>query len=123
MSKLSKAINASIVKSLKNVPETGIENFKYGDVSVSKIADNENFCSNTYRIAVKFQTELTVLERKYLNTELDREAFEDCKRAIIEDVFGEFRPLIHEMRMAIHESHKVKLYKLLKKIEESMFEL
>lgn len=49
------------------------------------------------------------------------EALYDTKRAIIEDVFGEFRPLIIEMRCALHDVDTDRLRRLLAELEHQMF--
>ena len=45
----------------------------------------------------------------------------DLKRAMIEDVFGEFRPLIIEMRAAIYDKDDTRLRNLLATLEQKMF--
>jgi hypothetical protein len=60
-----------------------------------------------------------------LSGKLDKEKLEDfmhnIKRSVIEDVFGEFRPLIVEMRTAIYDDDMVRLKTLLAHIENQMF--
>ena len=48
-------------------------------------------------------------------------ALHDTKRAIIEDVFGEFRPLILEMRTALYDIDTDRLRSLLVSLEHQMF--
>ena len=49
------------------------------------------------------------------------DAIKDIKRAIIEEVFGEFRPLIYDMRAALYDGSKADLRKLLGELEDAMF--
>lgn len=49
------------------------------------------------------------------------EALYDTKRAIVEDVFGEFRPLIVEMRCALHDADTDRIRQLLTELEHQMF--
>jgi hypothetical protein len=45
----------------------------------------------------------------------------NVKRSVIEDVFGEFRPLLIEMRTAIYDDDMTRLRTLLAQIENQMF--
>lgn len=49
------------------------------------------------------------------------EAMYDTKRAIIEDVFGEFRPMLIEMRCALHDLDTDRLRRILTEMEHQMF--
>jgi hypothetical protein len=49
------------------------------------------------------------------------EAVYDMKRGIIEEVFGEFRPLIIEMRTALYDEDTGRLRTLLAELEQQMF--
>ena len=49
------------------------------------------------------------------------EALRDLKRAMIEEVFGEFRPMIIEMRAALYDEDTSKVRRLLAEMEHSMF--
>lgn len=45
----------------------------------------------------------------------------DLKRAVVEEVFGEFRPLLMEMRATLHNRDLEKLRRLLNELEDQMF--
>jgi hypothetical protein len=45
----------------------------------------------------------------------------DLKRAVVEEVFGEFRPMLMEMRAALHDRDTTKLRELLIELETKMF--
>ena len=49
------------------------------------------------------------------------EALRDLKRAMIEEVFGEFRPMIIEMRAALYDEDTSRVRRLLAEMEHSMF--
>jgi hypothetical protein len=45
----------------------------------------------------------------------------NVKRSVIEDVFGEFRPLLIEMRTAIYDDDMTRVRTLLAQMENQMF--
>ena len=45
----------------------------------------------------------------------------DLKRAIVEEIFGEFRPLIIELRSSIHHEDRDRTRTLLAELEHKMF--
>jgi hypothetical protein len=45
------------------------------------------------------------------------------KKSVVEDVFGEFRPLIIEMRTAIYDEDTTRLRTLLAELENKMFNI
>lgn len=45
----------------------------------------------------------------------------DLKRAVVEEVFGEFRQVLIEMRAALHDKDTTKLRGLLAELEKQMF--
>lgn len=49
------------------------------------------------------------------------EALKDVRRAMVEEVFGEFRPYLIEMRAALHDGDEDRLRKLLVELEHKMF--
>ncbi len=49
------------------------------------------------------------------------EAAKDIRRAIVEDVFGEFRPLLTEMRTALYDADETRLRSLIAELENRMF--
>ena len=63
--------------------------------------------------------------KKYVPEDQDAKdvAFKSIKRAMIEQVFGEFRPLIIELHSAVYDNDKPRLVQLLNKLESQMFEV
>ena len=55
------------------------------------------------------------------NIDLYTEALRDLKRVMIEEVFGEFRPMIIEMRAALYDEDTSRVRRLLAEMEHSMF--
>lgn len=53
--------------------------------------------------------------------QLIAEAMKDVRCAIVEDVFGEFRPLILEMRTALYNADDTRMRSLLAEMEQRMF--
>lgn len=63
--------------------------------------------------------------KKYVPEDQDAKevAFRSIKRAMIEQVFGEFRPLIIELHSAVYDNDKSRVAELLNKLESEMFEV
>lgn len=61
--------------------------------------------------------------KKYVSENEDEKevAFKHIKRAMIEQVFGEFRPLIIEMHSALYDNDRTRVSELLNKLEDTMF--
>lgn len=114
MSKLAKAIDAKVTYT--NVVSSAP--LKYTDVQL----DTTEFLLPQYgrgaecRIGVTIQKYAVIPEGVVV---LD--AIKDIKRAIIEEVFGEFRPLIYGLRTALYDDNKTDLRKLLGELEDAMF--
>ena len=62
---------------------------------------------------------------KYVPEDQDAKevAFKNIKRAMIEQVFGEFRPLIIELHSAVYSNDRHRVVELLNKLESEMFEV
>lgn len=55
------------------------------------------------------------------NLTIVSDVLKDLKRAMIEEVFGEFRPLIIEMRSALYDKDNTRVRQLLVEMEQKMF--
>ena len=76
-----------------------------------------------YNISVKFEKTFyidSVLQNPN-ELEIRNEIFKQMKRAIIEEVFGEFRPLIIQMNTALYDRDTTRLATLLSQLERQMF--
>lgn len=125
MSKLAAAINSTLTGDVRAAREL---DFNFTSVKLA--------CTNTplargLKLMVKFETTVWVDEiyepqsfgtQSFGNQhEIERQAVFDAKRAMIEEVFGEFRPLILEARLALHQGDKYKVRALLAELENQMF--
>lgn len=54
-------------------------------------------------------------------TAIQQNVLNDLKRSMVEEVFGEFRPLIIEMRAAIYDKDDTRIRNLLAEFEQRMF--
>jgi hypothetical protein len=120
MSKLSQQFTESILDKTKaNRQKPIIKNF---DSDVVMGEDPTRFAKQV-KVFAKFEY-IGWIDYD-LSGKLDKEKLEDfmhnIKRSVIEDVFGEFRPLIIEMRTAIYDDDMVRLKTLLAQMENQMF--
>lgn len=74
------------------------------------------------RIGVKFETQVWISEVELLksNAPIDS-ALVHSKRAMIEEIFGEFRPLLNDINIATYEGDMYKVRDLVAKLENQMF--
>jgi hypothetical protein len=119
MSKLSKAITASMTG---DVRATRGLNLRYTDVSIHS---SDHALEKQVLLQAKISTKAWIRESPLKGTssedDLFRQALSDVKRAMIEEVFGEFRPLIIEMRAALYDEDQTRLRTLLAELETKMF--
>ena len=114
MSKLAKLIDAAMTGDMRAA--RGLHP-RYIDVTTS--VSNElplGAMSYTYTLGVSLRKVAVVLESIPI-----KEALRDVKRAMIEEVFGEFRPIISEMRAGLYEEDTTRLRSLIAELENSMF--
>ena len=113
MSKLAKAINAKIAPA-----GTSSKPLKYLEVKF----DATEFLTPQYCRGTELYIGVEAYKHVVLPSSVDLEdAIKDIKRAIIEEVFGEFRPLIYDMRAALYGDSNGDLRKLLGELEDAMF--
>jgi hypothetical protein len=123
MSKLAKAITYALTGNKKAIRDM---KFRYTDVDIHM---RETY--GTYNIAkeVLIQTKLSanawVKETFHKNYGSQEEEFKevlyDVKRAMIEEVFGEFRPILIEMKSALHDEDTTRIRALIADLEYKMF--
>ena len=117
MSKLAKLITATMTGDVRAVRDINLRYIK-GDMSVS--ADVSQYAthgiSKVCRIGVTIDKQIMLR-----NEDAVTESFRDIKRAILEEVFGEFRPYLIEMRAALYEEDTTRLRALIAEVEEQMF--
>ena len=117
MSKLAKAINATVTGDVK-----ATRDLKLNYLEVSKTVSEAEYprLAKKYKIGVKLETSCWLDERVGAHSSYQDMLF-SVKRAMIEEVFGEFRPLIIEMRRALYDEDTQRVRTLLAWLEEQMF--
>jgi hypothetical protein len=60
-------------------------------------------------------------EHEWDSVELRSEALRNMKRAMIEEIFGEFRPIILELRASVYDNDLTRMRTLLAELENQMF--
>ena len=118
MSKLAKQINAIFEGKV-----TASRSMKYVNITKSVMDDPVSY-NRHYKVSVTFE-QTRVVDRfgtdVKFSDNISEEALKDIKRAIIEEVFGEFRPLLYEMKAAIYDEDFYRLRETLAKLEIEMF--
>ena len=117
MSKLAKQINAIFEGKV-----TASRSMKYVNVTKSVVDDPVSY-NRQYKVSATFG-QTRVVDRfgiDKFSDNISEEALKDIKRAIIEEVFGEFRPLLYEMKAAIYDEDFYRLRETLAKLEIEMF--
>jgi hypothetical protein len=117
MSKLAKQINAIFEGKI-----TASRSMKYVNVTKSVMDDPVSY-NRHYKVSATFE-QTRVVDRfgtDKFSDNISEEALKDIKRAIIEEVFGEFRPLLYEMKAAIYDEDFYRLRETLAKLEIEMF--
>ena len=121
MSKLAKAIEASWTGDRVAARELKLN---YTDIE-KRIADDPSGIYRAYDIRAVFSAR-KVIDNQELYTikhqdTISNETLKDIKRAIIEEVFGEFRHLLIEMRAATYDQDNHRMRNLLAVLEQQMF--
>jgi len=120
VSKLAKAITATFTGDLAAVRKM---NLKYTDVKFEQYEHTDAYAARVYKVQAKFGMQSVVdrVAETYSQTDLSSMVMKDIKRGIIEEVFGEFRPYLIEMRTAIYDQDDTRLRTLLANLEQQMF--
>lgn len=123
MSKLAKAIDYTFTgnRSFKEKP-----NLNYLDVKTATQNLGYPNIGREFMIGVKLQStkwvdDSQLIQSKENEPAITSEVLHDLKRAMIEEVFGEFRPLIIEMRSALYDKDTTRVRTLLAELEHQMF--
>ena len=111
MSKLAKAIDAKVTKTVSSAP------LRYMNVRTDVSSILPMLGTGT-EVCIS----VMIVKHAVVPPGIDpKDAIKDIKRAIIEEVFGEFRPLIYDLRTALYGGNKGDLRKLLGELEDAMF--
>ena len=123
MSKLSDAIDYEFTgnKSYLERPKNN-----YLDVSTTVQDIGSPSIGREFKIGVKLQATKWVDDTRLIQSNENEpaivsEVLNDLRRAMIEEVFGEFRPLIIEMRSALYDKDNTRVRTLLAEMEHKMF--
>lgn len=121
MSKLSKAIRATITG------HPARKDFNFTEVTAvwSDVGLPGDFYNKKFDIHAKFGASV-ILEDKINQTAEGNEtrisnAVEDVRKAVIEEIFGEFRAPINELRVSLYQNDLKTVRNLLAKLELKMF--
>jgi hypothetical protein len=87
--------------------------------AVSDVADNT---AKEYRLEVRLGASTLVSNQPAHESNVFTDAIRATRRKIIEDVFGEFRPLIYQINEAIHNRDWNEANRLTGKLYQQMFE-
>lgn len=121
MSKLAKAIEAKVY--FNNARASTLPIPKYFEVSKEVNEISCEYSKNIQvRIGIKFENQVWISEVELLksNAAIDA-ALVHTKRAMIEEIFGEFRQLLNDINIATYEGDMHKVRDLIAKLENQMF--
>lgn len=119
MSKIAELITAKVTGDVKTVQSL---NMKYAEVRKDTI-ELEFGTRRAYRIGVTLSHEAYVDEpyRGEDNKADVQYAIETVRRAFIEEIFGEFRPILRELSVATYDKDTNRVRTLLAELDMKMF--
>ena len=122
MSKLAQAITATITNERvvsQKMPQNYSVEFKTQKVG----SYAQGGIKTAYDIGVKFNKRAYVDESSTSTSNIDihYEMIKHIRRAMIEEVFGEFRPYLIGMRSALYDRDDTRMRTLIAELEEKMF--
>jgi len=117
MSKLAKAIKITQLNQYRPVSELNTNYL------------STEFLTESLSIEELIRLQVTLKTDKWLNKSLTNQAdidlryeiIKDIKRAMIEEIFGEFRPYLIELRSSLYDKDLSRARTLLAQMEEQMF--
>lgn len=120
MSKLAKAIE---YQRTGNV--SALQNFGYNYTDISFHTQKQDFV-HEYEIQVKLSArkwfdESVLISSNEHASAIRQEVYTSIKRAMIEEIFGEFRPIIIELQSAIFDKNLDRMRRLTAELEHKMF--
>lgn len=117
MSKLAKAIEAHQSGDKRAVPP------KYTSIShdSARVAHNDMIVQTKYRLETKLGATVWIDDNIKGSMDKVQWALEDVRRGIVEEVFGEFRGILNDMRIANHQSDSDRMRTLISELEYKMF--
>ena len=121
MSKLAKAIDATFTGNVKASRDLKLN---YLNVYLNTKTDSQTvtrMMSKEIRLGVTLQSTKWIEDTLASDPDIYREICHDLKRSMIEEVFGEFRPMLIEMHSALYDGDNSRLRTLLAEMENAMF--
>jgi hypothetical protein len=119
MSKLAKAIDATLSG---NKRASDIPNFRYTDVKFEIAPTSYQYgIDREVRLGVRVQSNAWISEHDWDNPDTRTHSIMALKRAMIEEVFGEFRPMLIELHAAMYDKDLVRARTLVAELENQMF--
>lgn len=121
MSKISDVINYTFTQDVKAARSL---NFKYTTIesAVQDVVPTASFGRvKRVSIGVKLHSDVWVSDTIASTDTPIQQALKDVKKAMIEEIFGEFRPLIADLRVATWNDDTMRVRELLNELEEKMF--
>ena len=117
MSKLAKAIEAHQSGDKRAVPP------KYTSIShdSAKMPSADMFVQTKYRLEVNLGATAWIDDNIKGSIDRVQWALEDVRKGIVEEVFGEFRGILNDMRVANHQSDSDRMRTLISELEYKMF--
>jgi hypothetical protein len=124
MSKLAYAIN---YKATGDVMDLNCLGYQYTDVSVRASQPHSLLgFGREYTVSVKMSTtkwfdDSALIASSENEDAIKSEILSSIKRAMIEEIFGEFRPIIYELQSAIYDKNQNRMRQLTAELERKMF--
>jgi hypothetical protein len=120
MSNIAKLISAEISRPIERA---AIPKFNFTTVTETSNKEYLSFGSSIrYNIGVRLGAQVFIKDD--VGSEMDTEikyATYNVRRAVIEEIFGEFRPIINEMSVGLYDHDFDKLKKLIDLMYDKMF--
>jgi hypothetical protein len=121
MSNIAKLISAEISRPIERA--AAIPKFNFTTVTETSNKEYLSFGSSIrYNIGVRLGARVFIKDD--VGSEMDTEikyATYNVRRAVIEEIFGEFRPIINEMSVGLYDHDFDKLKKLIDLMYDKMF--
>lgn len=116
MSKLAKAVEAYQNGDKKT-------SFKYTSFKhdSARMSNSDLIAQTKYRLEVNLGATVWIDDNVKGSIDKVQWALEDVRKGIVEEVFGEFRGILNDMRIANHQSDSDRMRTLISELEYKMF--
>jgi hypothetical protein len=117
MSKLAKSLKAFATN---NVVASRKHKMKYVDANMS-VRDMSDDRLREFRFEVRLGVSKVYAPYFDSNVDISKEIRKDLTQAIVQEIFGEFRPILSEMRIALYNEDSTRMRELIAELEYQMF--